>query len=116
MKRPLVSHKTRAAVLTGALRLWRRPLAGNSSADMNVLRTFRWYPPSGSSSIILLGRTKKNPITLGAVAQFVQFAMAFHAQLPPLPSQLAAHDERQVPPFFGSADRSILAVGTQSVA
>jgi len=31
----------RAAVLTGALRLWRRPLAGNSSADMNVLRTSR---------------------------------------------------------------------------
>jgi hypothetical protein len=59
---------------------------------------------------------KKIPITLGAVAQFAQFAMAFHAQLPPLPSQLAAHDERQVPPFFGSADRSISAVGTQSVA
>ena len=59
---------------------------------------------------------KKTPITLGAVAQFAQFAMAFHAQLPPLPSQLAAHNMRQMLRFFGSPDRSIPAVGTQSVA
>ena len=38
--------------------------------------------------------------------------MSFRVQLPPLPSQLTAGDERQVLGFFGSADRSIPAVGT----
>ena len=42
--------------------------------------------------------------------------MTFHAQLPQLPSRLTADDERQVLRFFGSADRSILAGGTQSIA
>ena len=34
MKRPLVLYKTAPSILTGLVRL-----AGNSSADMNVLRT-----------------------------------------------------------------------------
>lgn len=54
----------RAAVLTGALGLWRRPLAGNSSADMNVLRALDGIRQVALVLLSSLVAQKKPPVTL----------------------------------------------------